>query len=328
MWFLANKPNLNSHYVYEARDYLLAHSFKNGEQVCYLHFSDTVTNLVLPVLKRTITGDFFELTSAYGYGGFYGWGNLNESSINELKLFLKNERIVHLFIRHDPMKQNHRILPQNFTELNRKTYSIKCDKHANDHNVQKFVNSKFRRAIRRANQYQLNFSFDQINGKNSKYQKFIKQYYNTMVKNNAMEFYFFDNNYFGKIRDLKDTFLYLASVETIDGDLLASAIFFVQTEHEWSHYHLGGSNNSCHAMELLFSNVAKSLHQLGCPNLHLGGGHTLDGSDGLSRFKRKISDNEHEFFVSKIASDDRLSADLRQNITLERPNYFLISDMS
>jgi hypothetical protein len=60
--------------------------------------------------------------------------------------------------------------------------------------------------------------------------------------------------------------------------------------------------------------------------MHLGGGHALDESDGLSRFKSKYSTERLDFFCTKLICDVGSYQSERAKIPLKKPAYFLISD--
>lgn len=66
--------------------------------------------------------------------------------------------------------------------------------------------------------------------------------------------------------------------------------------------------------------------QRGLTALHLGGGHALDESDGLSRFKSKFADRKLEFHCSAIVCNADAYAHERDRLPLAHPLFFLISD--
>jgi hypothetical protein len=60
--------------------------------------------------------------------------------------------------------------------------------------------------------------------------------------------------------------------------------------------------------------------------LHLGGGHRLDETDGLSRFKVKFGTERLRFSCTKLVCDEVRYQRERARLPLKQPNLFLISD--
>ena len=79
-------------------------------------------------------------------------------------------------------------------------------------------------------------------------------------------------------------------------------------------------------MELLLATSIYRYGNMGYKEIHLGGGHRLDESDGLSRFKSKFADHKLEFHCFAIVCDEKAYASERARLPLARPSLFLISD--
>ena len=61
--------------------------------------------------------------------------------------------------------------------------------------------------------------------------------------------------------------------------------------------------------------------------MHLGGGIKLDESDGLSRFKKKFSNNTKKiFYITKLICNSDLYLRTRSLFQLEDEKLFLIGD--
>ena len=60
--------------------------------------------------------------------------------------------------------------------------------------------------------------------------------------------------------------------------------------------------------------------------MYLGGGINFDESDGLSKFKRKFSNNKKIFYITKIICDEDLYSKTRKYFKINRKDLFLIGD--
>jgi len=60
--------------------------------------------------------------------------------------------------------------------------------------------------------------------------------------------------------------------------------------------------------------------------MHLGGGLSLDATDGLSKFKRKFSDIKKRFYISRIIADKENYNSLRNFYGVQQNRLFLITD--
>ena len=79
-------------------------------------------------------------------------------------------------------------------------------------------------------------------------------------------------------------------------------------------------------MELLISAAIFRYGNQGLHALHLGGGHVLDESDGLSRFKAKFTSKRLDFCCTKLVCDESGYLMERERLPLAHPDFFLIAD--
>jgi len=95
------------------------------------------------------------------------------------------------------------------------------------------------------------------------------------------------------------------------------------------HYHFSGFNrkySKYQPMELLLSEAILRYGNLGKNILHLGGGISIEGSDGLSKFKSKFATNKLKFYISKIIFDKEKYYKLREKYKVLNSEMFLIKD--
>jgi len=127
---------------------------------------------------------------------------------------------------------------------------------------------------------------------------FCALYQQTMDKNNASEFYYFETDYFKKLASLEGVELLSVNLDSA----LVSSGFFMHG-HELGHYHLSANNgelsreNGNYALLDFAFDYAKSL---GCKWMMLGGGRTSDENDSLFRFKVKFSDQYLPFYIAGL----------------------------
>ncbi|PKH05297.1 GNAT family N-acetyltransferase [Moritella sp. Urea-trap-13] len=127
---------------------------------------------------------------------------------------------------------------------------------------------------------------------------FLNLYQQTMDKNQAAEFYYFDRDYFNQLSAIPG--VELLAVKLADEHV--SMGFFMQTG-ELAHYHLSANNS-----ELLRENGNYALldfaferaQQNGCKWMMLGGGRTSASDDSLFKFKTKFSDHIKPFYIAGL----------------------------
>ena len=112
-------------------------------------------------------------------------------------------------------------------------------------------------------------------------------------------------------------------------DITAGAIFLCDPKSKTVHYHLSASTreglrHQCN--ELLISYAAFIFGKIGFQRLHLGGGIKLDESDGLSRFKKKFSNNSNPFYISKLVTNEKRYFEDRKAAKLKNKDLFLVGD--
>ncbi|WP_310734292.1 GNAT family N-acetyltransferase [Shewanella sp. SG44-2] len=127
---------------------------------------------------------------------------------------------------------------------------------------------------------------------------FINMYQQTMDRNQAAKFYYFDSDYFNQLSAI-------SGVELLTVKLAGEHVsmgFFMQ-RGELSHYHLSANNcdllreNGNYALlDFAFDRAKKN----GCKWMILGGGRTSAHDDSLFKFKAKFSDNIKPFYIAGL----------------------------
>ena len=283
----------------------------------------------LPLLLRDLGGGVKEAYSAYGYGGFIGPGQLSAEEFGALKAFLAGESVLCIFLRHSPFLANQRLLPAGLTELNRHTYAAPLATHADFDACLAGMPQKIRWAANYARRAGLQVKFTSLaEGAGGNVNAFHALYAALMRKKDTSKYYLFSETFFREHARLGAQCELAEIVDSASGRLLAGA-FFLLDDSGWVHYHLSAAEPEAmklQGMELLMASAIFRYGSRGCKALHLGGGHVLDESDGLSRFKSKFGSERYEFHCSRLICDESAYHAERARTSLAHPNFFLIAD--
>lgn len=280
----------------------------------------------IPLLLHKIE-DYYEGYSSYGYGGIIGdIEYLTEEDLEKIIEFCKNHKIIDIFIRNAPFLNNHKILPEKFNYFNRTTYTKNLKKYNSFDDLKKDLNQKVRWSINYAIRNNLEVKikkYDEID--NNDLENFYNLYNQVMDFRKTSEYYYFPKSFF------KDTFnslnekcdlLYIE----MDNKFIAASMFML--DDDYVHYHFSALDRDYSRLQPMELLISRAIYEYGNQNykyLHLGGGLSTDAKDGLSRFKKKFSDFESEFYISKIICDEDKYNYFRNFYNIKN-NLFLIKD--
>lgn len=289
-----------------------AYSFKlhgDGEPLLF-YYTDEDMQLCYVVMKADIAmdkrfdgviecGKWFDLETPYGYGGPLVDGNVSEKSqrlfLSELSTYCKNNRIVSQFIRFHPLLDNATKLPLVFeTRYLRDTIYI--DTSAKDL-ILKNMDSKNRNMVRKAQKNGVSIVCKSI----EEYLPFKDLYAETMQKDNAEEYYIFNDDYFNAQNAMKDNSCIFYAMR--ENRPVAGAIIYYNDR--FAHYHLAGSHTEDRKYapsNLLLYEVACWASEKGIKSFHLGGGMAPD--DNLFGFKKQFNKlGRLPFYVGRTIFD-------------------------
>jgi hypothetical protein len=284
----------------------------------------------LPLLIKELGDGYKEAYSAYGYGGLVGDVALTDADIEHMRQYLAAESILALFIRHSPFLSNQHLWPSSLAELNRYTYSATLQPSDSFDDYLKGIPQKLRWSANYAKRAGLQVTFRSMSESPAdSIRAFYQLYSELMRQKQTSEYYLFSEEFFlDHCRSLQENCELAEIVDKETGTLIAGA-FFLFDDTGWVHYHLSAATPDAmklQGMELL---IASALHRYGNSgylNMHLGGGHALDESDGLSRFKSKFSTERLDFCCTKLVCDVMTYNTERVRMPLNNPKFFLISD--
>jgi len=314
--------------IYFKNEYQNIFAKYDHSELIILKIQKNSTIFYLPLLIHPIDS-FFEAYSSYGYGGFWSKSEdiLLEEEFNLIKDFLSNQNIIDIFVRNSPFLENEKIIPQRYNSLNRTTYMVTLNKFEDFEEIKLKVNQKIRWAVNQAQKNSLKVERrNYINLTNKEFEAFYDMYIKAMEIRNADEYYFFSRDFFLQhFYNLKENCdLYLVKKNNVT---IAGSIFL--KDQEYVHYHFSAANNDYYKfqpMDLLILRAIFDYGNEGRKFMHLGGGLKLDASDGLSKFKKKFSDIEKNFYISKILINQEKYDYLKKKYNLEESHLFLIKD--
>ena len=244
--------------------------------------------------------NFFDISTPYGYGGPL----VKNFNSDDLEIFFKelikwanDENIVSQFIRFHPLIENHECF-SNFCEIKNLKKSVKLSLDSEEI-VYKNMDTKCRNMIQKALKNGIKIVIDN----SQKAQDcFINLYKETMRRNNANDYYYFNDIFFKELfLNLKHNYNLFNAI--YEGKTISSAIIFHC--NKTLHYHL--SANDRRYMHLAPNNLllyevacfgAKNMYQ----EFHLGGGVKIE--DGLLSFKKGFNKNGLiDFYIGRNIFD-------------------------
>lgn len=272
-------------------------------------FRNTLGSVRHLFIKREIPielagkGPYYDLITPYGYGGPV-LEAVNEEDkkeilsdfIQEFSEYCKRENVVSEFIRFHPVLGNVRDLKEWYdTHFIRNTIQTRLN--ATEDPLMSEYSPSIRRSIRKALQQGVEYKVS-INPDNLG--KFKDLYFQTMDRNKADKYYYFDEEYFDHCLQLLRPNLVVVEVTWKD-ILIAMSLNFVSDG--LLHVHLTGSLEEYHS--LYAPNILQyALLRWGMENgiklIHHGGGRTNEPDDKLYLYKKKYGRvQELEFHVGK-----------------------------
>lgn len=283
----------------------LAYAEKNGEYVYNVFF---IRDISKDLELNQGTYNYFDIITPYGYGGIDCTKN-NKELLNyflkKLEEYCKKNKIVSEFVRLSPFLNNYTNYNESY-EIKRisKTIFIKLDA---PEQIWNDLESRCRNTIRRAqkNNLIIKSGFDK-----SFLDEFIKIYNETMNRDDADRYYFFNDVFFDSILINLKNYAKIYTVYYDNKPISSSIIIFNGTS---AHYHLSGTLSeylSLGANNLSLYQIALDLYSMGYKNFHLGGGYGGDKSP-LLKFKKSFNKfGELDFYIGKKIHDENGYIDL------------------
>ncbi|MDR1522249.1 MAG: GNAT family N-acetyltransferase [Streptococcaceae bacterium] len=284
-----------------------AKSFKingDGEPLLF-YFEHGNTKAINVVMKRDLceekhfigkieSGCYFDFSTPYGYGAWIVEGEEIDKLNQEYTEWCKNANIVSEFVRFHPFMSSHVLLKDMY--YSKKLSSVVSIDINNESAILENIKSKDRNMINKAKKSDIRIKYDNV-GKFIN--KFIDMYNETMERNNAADYYYFDDTFFkSMLNELKNNFMIVYAEK--DNEIVAMAMILYSNCN--MHYHLAASRKEYQKYapsNLLIYDIACWGNKNGYRRFLLGGG--VNGlEDGLYRFKKAFNKNSDiDFYIGR-----------------------------
>lgn len=314
--------------VYYLSSYVKAFNL-NGDGIPLLIYAEVEkAKGINVVIKRDISllTDFstivkkdslFDLSTPYGYGGWIFEGE-SKDILLQYKQWCYDNNIVSEFVRFHPVIKNYDLNSDLYkvTELG-PTVTIPL---SSEDSMWSLLDKKNRNVIRKAinNGIVINHDLNE-----SIMNSFKSIYETTMNKDNADEYYYFNNEFYNSIlTDLKDNALIFYA--TLDNKIIAASIIIFYKDYV--SYHLSGSLQQYQKLapsNLLLWEVMKYFSNKGYKTFHLGGG-VGSKEDSLFHFKKVFFKGEYtKFYIGQsIFMNEKYDELCNIKSSIKNKNYF------
>lgn len=292
--------------IYWLSGYVKAFQIHGDGEPLLFYYEDSMTRGMNVVMKRDISDDkhfsdlipqneYFDFSTPYGYGGWIIEGSNSEELFTQYRNWCADNGIISEFVRFHPVLGNH-LCSDSAYDICQLGDTVTMDLSSQEI-IWENITSKNRNMIRKAKKNGITIytgRYPEI------YENFKMIYDQTMDKDNAEDYYYFDSNFYESIlNDLP----YNAQVfyAVYEKKIVATSIMLVA--NGFMNYHLSGSLKEYSKLaptNLLLYEAALWGNANGCRTLYLGGGVGSD-DDSLFKFKKAFyrKDDLKRFYIGK-----------------------------
>lgn len=248
-------------------------------------------------------GEYYDIVTPYGYGGPIieecisgAEKDLVENYIKEFSKYCAENNIVCEFVRFHPLLKNAEDFGQYYNAINiRNTLGTNLKKFEDpiQEEFSKSCRKNIRRCLNKNITYKVTISPDSIHN-------FKEIYYSTMDRNNATDYYYFEDEYFDNIlNNFKENVILVEAI--YEDKTIACGLYFIY--NKTIHIHLSGTlKEYLHLSPAYILRYAVTLwgKEHGYEMIHHGGGRSNSPEDSLYLFKKNFAKNtEFQFFIGK-----------------------------
>lgn len=284
--------------------WLSACALIEGGEPVLLHASGDGGDVVCALLLRDVPAcpGLRDATTPYGYGGPIAVGAAApiERFQEGFGEWCSARDVISVFMRFHPLYANERLAPPGAEVIKLAgTIAWRLD---GGRDLEASMHARHRRSVRTARRDGVEVA---VHAPPASLARFIPLYEQTMRRQDASPFYFFNERYWEQLSaSFRDEIVLVEA--TLEGELAAS-LLCIATE-PFLHYHLGASSDAgrrAGASNLCFLEAARWGQQRGLTHLHLGGG--VGGSeDSLYGFKHRFDPDlgARDAYIGKLVTDE------------------------
>lgn len=312
-------PDYDVFYLHEYVTAFMNENKKNGEPVLllYTNAQDRAMNVVF---RRDIsqddklegkieTGEYFDLVSPYGYGGF--WGDVSDyTDLNDTyNRFCISQHYICEFVRFELFSD----YSEHYDgEVETRTHNVVRNLEMPLDDLWMDFKQKVRKNVKKANSFGLQII---IENTDDHLDDFLDIYYSTMDRSNAENEYYFSKPFYETLNVMKNNIMYFHVIH--EGKIISTELVIYGAENCYSY--LGGTNRDYFDLrpnDFLKYEIIKWAKEKGLKNFVLGGGYGAD--DGIFQYKtclapkgivdfyigRKVFDKENYQKLLDIRAED------------------------
>lgn len=308
MLTVTQNPGITPPSVYSSAEY--GRTVAEEEDGIWLLIRDDQGDWQLPLVLRRIPGtDHMDAATPYGYGGLHIGDTLSDAEAEDrwqktVKL-LQDRGVVSVFLRFPPFLPRQAERASSLPGLSvRDVSQTILVPTGTDEDMWAAMRQSSRRQVRSAEKAGCSVEITPpspplIDEARSLYEQ-------TMDRVGATNRYYFSEGYFHSLSRLGEE-LRIARVVSPAGTCVASSFVFV--DHEFAHYHLGGSSREIPGVNnLMFWGLFQWATHAGLKAVHLGGG--LSDGDSLFKFKSSLGGAAETFSLGSAILLDGVYDDL------------------
>lgn len=318
--------------VFYLHEYVLAfmnENKKNGEPVLllYEHDEDRAINVIFrrdvsldeKLQGKIEAGEFFDLISPYGYGGF--WGNISDyDTLNKTyNHFCISQHYICEFVRFELFSDYYKHYDG---QTETRTHNVIRNLEMPLDEMWMDFKQKVRKNVKKANSCGLQIV---IENTDDHLEDFLEIYHSTMNRSNAESEYYFSKEFYKTLNSMKDNIMYFYVLH--EGKVISTELVIYGAENAYSY--LGGTNKEYFDLrpnDFLKYAIIKWAKEKGLKNFVLGGGYGAD--DGIFQYKTCLAPNGVvDFYIGRKVFDENSYKQLIRIRTEDNPdcinsNYF------
>lgn len=263
-----------------------------------LYYTSSVLKAIYVYMKRRINNVFYDIMTPYGYGGVLFDGDISFDNLKsfdeDFYCYMVENNIVDNFVRYHPILRNAEYM-RKVSEVIDLGKTIALDLTSEDV-IWQNITSKNRNMIRKSEKNGVEIFHSKSN---ALFRDFMQIYNETMIKDSAEEYYFFEDEFYHSIyTDLINNYEMFYAV--YNNQIIAMSIILFANKQ--MHYHLSGSLGGFRNLapsNLLLYKAAIWGCQQGFKTFHLGGG-IGSKEDNLYKFKAAFNrTSDYQFSIGK-----------------------------